>query len=175
MIVAELKKRENIVEYVIYMKQVQEILRACKFDINKIDELIIKQYQVVESERDTIRNWYSDLIISMKNEKVEESGDLAFIKEIIENLNAIHLEMLQDKSDLKHKDLYMWAEPNIKEYKKLSKSESNNEVEIAISAVYSLLLLRLQKKAISDDTAQAMQTFSNLLANIALQHKTKEN
>ncbi len=175
MIVAELKKRENIVEYIIYMRQVQEIIRACKFDIKTIDEIIINNYQVVESERNTIRNWYSDLILFMKNEKVEESGDLVLIKDIIANLNTIHLEMLQDKSDLKHKELYLWAEPNIKEYKKLSKSESNNEIEIAINAVNSLLLLRLQKKAISDDTAQAMQTFTNLLANIALQHKSKEN
>ncbi|MBQ4476877.1 MAG: DUF4924 family protein, partial [Bacteroidales bacterium] len=46
-------------------------------------------------------------------------------------------------------------------------SNSDNEIEICIDAMYALLLLKLQHKSVSEETAQAMQTFGSLLANLA--------
>jgi flagellin-specific chaperone FliS len=111
----------------------------------------------------------------MKEEKVENTGDIKAINDLIDELNKIHLAMLSGKDNYKHAELYRWAKSNIEEYKRISKSESGNEIEIAISALYSLLLLRLQKKDVSVETAEAMQTFSNLLAHVALEyHKMNE-
>ena len=59
----------------------------------------------------------------------------------------------------------------VDEYKKLSKSDSDNEIEICIDAMYALLLLKLQHKSISEETAQAMQTFGALLAIVAEVYK----
>ncbi len=175
MIVAEIKKKENIVEYIIYLKQIQDIIRANDFDINKIEELIINKYNTSSTTADRIKEWYSNFIISMKEEKVENTGDIKAINDLIDELNKIHLAMLSDKDNYKHAELYRWAKSNIEEYKRISKSESGNEIEIAISALYSLLLLRLQKKDVSVETAEAMQTFSNLLAHVALAyHKMNE-
>ncbi|MBQ5457749.1 MAG: DUF4924 family protein, partial [Bacteroidales bacterium] len=69
--------------------------------------------------------------------------------------------------EYRHHELYTWAKPNIDEYKKLSRSNSDNEIEICIDAMYALLLLKLQHKSVSEETAQAMQTFGSLLANLA--------
>lgn len=171
MIIAEIKEKENIIEYIIYIKQLQDIIRANNFDIDKIDELIISKYEVSSQKYDEIKKWYSDIIISMQLEKIEKLGDLKFIKELIEKLNDIHIAMLSDEDNHKHHELYRWAKSNIEDFKKISKHESNNEVEICINALYNLLLLRLQKKDISVETLEAMQTFSNLLANIAYVYK----
>ena len=46
MIIAELEKKENIIEYIIYMLQIQDILRGNNFDIEKIDTLIINNYKI---------------------------------------------------------------------------------------------------------------------------------
>ncbi|MDR2009396.1 MAG: DUF4924 family protein [Bacteroidales bacterium] len=168
MIVAEIKKKENVVEYIIYLKQVQDIIRANNFDINKIDRLIISKYQVDPKTENQIKEWYSDFILSMKSEKLEKSGDIDTIRNLTDELNKIHLALLSDENNYKHQELYRWAKPNIEEYKKISRQGSDNEIEIAINALYGLLLLRLQKKEISVETIEAMQTFSNLLAHIAL-------
>ncbi|PLX08814.1 MAG: DUF4924 domain-containing protein [Marinilabiliales bacterium] len=174
MIIAEQKKKENIVEYILYIRQIQEILRANKFDINKIEELVINKYDVSDSIKDEIRNWYTDLILAMKQEKIEESGDLELIKILIKNLDYIHDSLLKDPEDFKHKELFRWAEPNIKEYRNLSNADKESDVEVCINAINSLLLLRLKNQAISEETAQAMQTFTNLLANIALHYHQKD-
>ena len=167
MIIAELKRKENIVEYILYIRQLMDILRANKMDMQKIDELLVSKFEVSEKEKIKIHNWYSELASKMKTENVELSGDIKEIKDLIELLNRIHLTLLADKDEYRHHELYNWAKPNITEYKKLSRSNSDNEIEICIDAMYALLLLKLQHKNISEETAQAMQTFGALLANLA--------
>lgn len=167
MIIAELKKKENIVEYILYMRQLADIMRANRMDISKIDELLVSKFEVSEKEKLKIHNWYQDLINKIHNENIVAGGDLKEIKELIAVLNKIHLTLLDDMEEYRHHELYTWAKPNIDEYKKLSKSNSDNEIEICINAMYALLLLKLQHKSVSEETAQAMQTFGSLLANLA--------
>jgi hypothetical protein len=171
MIIADIKRKENIVEYIIYIKQIQDIIRANNFDIDKIEDHIISKYQVPEKVKINIREWYANLIISMKQEKLDVEEDLKFIRDLLDKLNNLNKELLADNDELKHADLYLWAKLNIDEYKKISKSSSENEIEICVNALYSLLLLRLQKKDISMETIEAMQTFSNLLAHLALKFR----
>ena len=47
MIIAELKKKENIVEYILYIRQLMDIMRANNLEIQKIDEIkeAIKEMQ----------------------------------------------------------------------------------------------------------------------------------
>jgi len=45
MIIAQEKKKTNLAEYILYMWQVEDIIRAYQFDITKIEENIIKQFQ----------------------------------------------------------------------------------------------------------------------------------
>ena len=171
MIIAELKKKENIVEYILYIRQLMDIMRANKMDMSKIDELLVSKFEVSEKEKLKIHNWYQNLIDRMCNEGATEHGDIKEIKDLIEMLNKIHLTLLDDKDEYRHHELYNWAKPNIDEYKKLSRSQSDNEIEICIDAMHALLLLKLQHKSISEETAQAMQTFGALLANIAEVYK----
>ena len=171
MIIAELKKKENIVEYILYIRQLMDIMRANNLDIQKIDELLVSKFEVSEKEKLKIHNWYHDLIVKMRNENVEHSGDIKEIKDLIAVLNKIHQTLLNDENEYRHHELYNWAKPNIEEYKKLSRSNSDNEIEICIDAMYALLLLKLQGKSISEETAQAMQTFGSLLANLAEVYK----
>lgn len=167
MIIAELKKKENIVEYILYIRQLMDIMRANNLEIQKIDELLVSKFEVSEKEKLKIHNWYHDLIVNMRNENVEHSGDIQEIKDLIAVLNKIHQTLLNDENEYRHHELYNWAKPNIDEYKRLSRSNSDNEIEICIDAMYALLLLKLQGKSISEETAQAMQTFGALLANLA--------
>ena len=44
MIVAQQKRKENMVEYLLYMWQVEDLIRANGLDIDKIRETLIKQY-----------------------------------------------------------------------------------------------------------------------------------
>lgn len=173
MIIAEQKRKENIVEYILYIRQVQDIIRMANFDINKIDELVISKFSLGEKIRDKISNWYSDLIILMKKEKCEIDGDFAFITDLINKLEVLNQELLSENDSYKHSELYRWAKPNIEEFKKLNGKPEACDTQVCIDALHSLLLLRIKKQPISEETMQAMQTFSNLMANLALHFRER--
>lgn len=44
MMVAQQKRKENMVEYLLYMWQVEDLIRANGLDIGKIRETLIEQY-----------------------------------------------------------------------------------------------------------------------------------
>ena len=46
MIIASQKRKENIAEYLLYMWQIEDIIRAYKLDIDTIDEQIVSKYNV---------------------------------------------------------------------------------------------------------------------------------
>jgi hypothetical protein len=173
MIIAEQKRKENIVEYILYIRQVQDIIRMTNFDINKIDEMVISKFSLGEKIRDKIKNWYSDLIILMQKEKCEADGDYSFISELVNKLDVLNQELLHDNDSHKHSELYRWAKPNIEEFKKLSGKPNASDALICIDALHSLLLLRIKKQPVSEETMQAMQTFSNLMANLALHFRER--
>lgn len=171
MIIAAQLLKDNIVEYIIYIKHIQNIIRACNFDIDILQVQLIDKYEQSNKIKLNIRDWYIDIINQMESEGVKNSGDINLIKQHITELNMLHLQLLEDTKNYKYLELYNWAKPNIIEYKKLSLSNIDNEVELCINAIYSLSLLKLENKAILEDTAQSMQTFSNILAYLAASYK----
>ena len=46
MLIATKLKKENICEYLLYMWQIEDILRACKLDIELVDKHIISKFPV---------------------------------------------------------------------------------------------------------------------------------
>lgn len=90
MIIAEQKYKENIIEYIIYIRQIQDIIRLANCDIEEINKLIIDQYKTSEKIKIKIRDWYLDLINLIKTEKIDKQGDFGFIKNIIDELEELN-------------------------------------------------------------------------------------
>ena len=100
MLIARQKKEENIAEYIIYMWQLEDLLRANQLDIERIQKLIIDPHPVDEATKKEMREWYENLIQMMKLEHVEEKGHLQFIKNTVEDLNDLHMELLQKPKEI---------------------------------------------------------------------------
>ena len=76
MIIAQQKRKENIAEYLLYLWQVEDLLRACKLDIDTVEKTIIARYNVDDKTRHDIKEWYESLIKMMELENVRERGHL---------------------------------------------------------------------------------------------------
>ena len=72
MIVAQQKRKENMVEYLLYMWQVEDLIRANGLDIDKIRETLIEQYDQPATVKAEIVRWYEELINIIRNEGVTE-------------------------------------------------------------------------------------------------------
>jgi flagellin-specific chaperone FliS len=167
MLIAKEKRKQNIIEYLLYLFQVEDTIRACQFNITCIEQRVINQFKVGEETKKEIRNWYTDLIVMMHQEGIKKSGHLRLVATLINDLHRLHKRILEIEKNKQYIELFFQALPNIQAFSKKMNKNSGNEVEICLIALYGLLLLRLQKKEISDETLEAMQTFSNMLAMLS--------
>lgn len=99
MIIASQKRKENIAEYLLYMWQIEDIIRAYKLDIDTIDEQIVSKYDVPDDKKKEIREWYESLVDMMRREGVVESGHLQLNKNVIIDLTDLHLALLKSPKD----------------------------------------------------------------------------
>jgi len=167
MLVAREKRKKNIAEYVLYMWQVEDTLRALQFDMNLIEERIIPQFKQPANVLDEIRDWYTNIILAMHEEGIKKSGHLQLVKATIDELYEIHKRLLFELNVAAYHQVYNKAKENIIAFRKKLQMPQANEIEVCLYALYGLLLLRLKKKDISDETIYAMQTFSNTLASLS--------
>ena len=71
MIIASQKKKENIAEYLLYMWQIEDLIRAYGLDIDRIQQQIIDPYDISPEQKKAMREWYESLIDMMHTEGVE--------------------------------------------------------------------------------------------------------
>lgn len=100
MFVSKQLKEKNIAEYLIYMWQIEDLIRANGCDIEKIKSTIIAPYPLTEEQKAELTQWYMDLIEMMRHEGIMEKGHLQINKNIITWLTDLHLQLLRSLSFL---------------------------------------------------------------------------
>ncbi len=175
MIIAKQKKKNNIAEYILYMWQIEDLIRACKFDFDIIDKKIISQFNLDKNTLTEIRNWYKGLIEMMIEEGIKEKGHLQFINNIVNDLYRFHSALLKSDKHNKYQQLYLQASDNINVFKQKSQNKTINDIEICLNGLYAILLLKLKKEKISTETSTAVSTFSKLLAYLSQLYKKFED
>lgn len=174
MIVANKLKEENISEYLLYMWQIEDLIRANNFDINKIEKNIISAYQTDDKTKNNIKLWYDNLIELMHNEKVEKKGHIQPLKNIINDLTDLHLALLKSPLHNDYKTEYQKAAPIIQQsFSKMSNKEVT-EIEVCFTMLYGLIILKLKKQEISDETKKAILLISKFIALLSKKYKDRE-
>lgn len=171
MLIANLKKETNIIEYVLYMFQIEDIIRSFQFDMNLIDQHIIQQFDQKEAVKSDIKAWYQNIVNTMKAEEIEQSGHLESLSETISGLDVLHSTLLTTIQDKEYQELYEQAKFSMQELVRKSGGKgSKHEIEIALNGLYGLLVLRLKKATIGSETQEEMAKISALLAHLNHQY-----
>ena len=157
MLTAQLKLKENIAEYLLYMWQIENIIRAYNLDINKLDENIISKYDVSPEEKNEIINWYESLIEMMRHENKMDAGHLQINNNVIINLSDLNSELLKSPKFPDYSSEYYKTLPFIVELRAKAGENKKGEIETCVEALYSMMLLRLKGNEVSPDTAIAMK------------------
>lgn len=174
MLIAKQKRQENIAEYLLYMWQVEDIIRAKKLDINLIKEDIVDKFDQPESVRQEMIDWYQGLTDMMKLEGVVEKGHLQINKNVIIELTDLHMTLLKTPQESEYISSYYKTLPFIVELRAKSEEKNIPEIETCFSALYGFLLLRIQQKEISGETQAAISQISSFLRLLALKYRQEK-
>ena len=146
MIIAKQKKEENVAEYILYMWQIEDIIRGYQLDIDLIQKNIIDQYQQPEEVKKEIREWYDNLIAMMHLEHKEQSGHLQININQVDDLNDLHNELMQNPKEMQYNAQFFKVLPFLIEFRnKLQAGEEMNDVHLALHALYAILLFPIFK------------------------------
>ncbi|MBN1131745.1 MAG: DUF4924 family protein [Bacteroidales bacterium] len=164
MLIAQQKRRENIAEYLIYMYQVEDLIRAYEYDLSRIEKYIINQFDTSYETRREMFEWYRSLIGMMRDEGKERSGHLDFLNKLAGELNQLHSELVKKETEFEYREAYAKAKPNIELLRSRSGNPADHDIQVMLNGIYGLLILRLQRKDLSDETKEAFSTITELMA-----------
>ncbi|MBD5173475.1 MAG: DUF4924 family protein [Bacteroidales bacterium] len=168
MITASQKRKENIAEYLLYMWQIEDIIRANDLDISKIERSVIDKYpNLTPDQRKEMTEWYESLIDMMRREDVQKSGHLQLNKNIIVQLVDLHQALLKDPRFPEYTAEFYKTLPYIVELRSKAGENKVGEIETCFNALYGMLLMRLSHKEITPATQEAVAQISKFIATLA--------
>ena len=167
MLIAQEKLQNNIAEYVIYMFQLEDVMRSFKLDWELVKINVVHPQTPNPSFLKESEKWFYDLLQEMKSRGLDKKGHLYCVNEVINELAYLHSTLHDIVKDSKYLALFEVAQPNIEDFQKKSELTQAGPVEVCFQALYMKLLLRLQKKEISAESEQAFDSMRILLAYLS--------
>lgn len=175
MFIASHKRKENIAEYLLYMWQIEDLIRANNLDIDKIIVNVVDKYELEKTRRDQLIGWYESLIDMMRRENVVTAGHIQLNKNVILQLAQLHDAVLRDTRFGDYKTQYYKTLPYIVELRAKAGDKMQGELETCFTALYGSLMLRLQGIDISKETTDALTQISHFIALLAYYFKLDSN
>ncbi len=168
MFIAQELRKNSIAEYLLYMWQVEDVIRAYRCNLSRIRHEYIDQFDYSDEQKDDMADWYGNLVTMMNGEGKRESGHLQINQIVLQSMTELHKQLLAAGTRFPfYTAEYYRVLPFIVELRNKGGKEYG-EIETCMNALYGTMLLRLQKKIVSPDTAHAikeMTTFVGMLSD----------
>lgn len=175
MIIAQEKRKTNIAEYLIYMWQVEDLLRACKLDPELINTNLVNRFEVEDVKKKEISEWYLNLAQMMKLEKVVEKGHLQVFVNLVNDLNEFHLKLIETNADNDYFDIFRQNINSISELRTKSNSSNICDIEVCLNALYGLILLNLKNVDVSLQTKSEISGIAHMIGHLSARYLQFEN
>ena len=135
-------KKENIAEYILYLWQMEDYLRAFPQQANATQEL-------------------HDLNEMMHREGIVEGGHLQLAQNALSELEELHSRLLQE--DAIYRAAIIRLTPSLNLLKAKTDRPTMSDIEACLLLLYQIMLLRLQKREITPQTTSVQQQATQLL------------
>ena len=188
MYIAEQLKKKSIAEYLLYMWQVEDTIRAYGLDVERMAVEYVPQFGLDAEKSEALKGWYESLVEMMREEGVTEKGHLQVNKNIIILLSDLHRQLLKSSKHPMYAAMYYKVLPFIVELRGKRRpspqpspvngegdhagcaesiDESKGEIENCFEALYGVMLLRAQKKEVSVETATAIDHIAKFIGMLS--------
>ena len=166
MFVAKELRKTSIAEYLLYMWQMEDLIRAYGLSLSKIRNEYISKFEYTDEQKEEETDWFGSLIRMMNEEGRRENGHLQINKIVMQDLADLHNQLLaSSKFPFYHAEYYKVL-PFIVELRNKGDKDIN-EIETCFNALYGVILLKLQQKEISDDTSRAVKEITTLIGMLS--------
>lgn len=174
MFISQQLREKSIAEYLLYMWQVEDIIRAYDCSMTRLRREYISQFDYDEDDKEELTDWYGNLVRMMNTEGKREKGHLQINEIIVMDLAELHAKLLNSTKFPFYNAEYYKVLPFIVELRNKGGNKQENEIETCLNALYGVMILRLQRKDISPDTKHAIDEMTTLIGMLSdYYHKDK--
>ena len=163
MFIAQQLRKKNIAEYLLYMWQVEDTIRAFGCSLSRIRREYIARFDYSDEQKEEETDWFGNLIRMMNEEGCRERGHLQINKVVMQQLEELHAQLLQSTKYPFYNSEYYKVLPFIVELRHRGADNGEGEVETCFNSLYGLMMLRLGKKEVSPATEHAAKEISTLV------------
>ena len=169
MFIAQELRKKSIAEYLLYMWQMEDLIRAYGCSLARIRREYIDRFDYTDEQKDEETDWFGNLIRMMNEEGRRQEGHLQINKIIVKDLADLHNQlMLSGKFPFYNAEYYKVL-PFIVELRNKGDKDVN-EIENCLDALYGVMLLRLQQKPVSDETESAIRAITTSIGMLSDYH-----
>ena len=144
MIIAQKKRKENIAEYLLYMWQVEDLIRAAGVSPEGVEQLLLPRYDVDEEKR------------------------------VLMQLEELHRRLISNPNDIVYSGLHLQILPALIQLRGKNNGAVESDLETCFNALYGYITLSLQHKEVSEETKKSMKQISAFLAMLAHRYKMEQ-
>ena len=147
MFIAQELRKTNIAEYLLYMWQVEDTIRAFGCSLSRIRKEYIDRFDYTEEQKEEEADWFGNLIRMMNQEGCREQGHLQINKVVMQQLQELNAQLLSSSKFPFYNAEYYKVLPYI----------------VELNTLYGVMMLRLQKKEITPNTQHAVKEISTFI------------
>ena len=171
MYISQELRKSNIAEYLLYMWQIEDTIRAFDCSLSRIRHEYIDRFDYTEEQKEDVADWFGHLIRMMNEEGCRERGHLQINRVTLQQLVDLHAQLLDSSKFPFYQAEYYKVLPYIVELRNKGAHREENEIETCLNSLYGVLMLRLQKKEITPDTQHAVKEITTLIGMLSDYYK----
>ncbi len=169
-VAAELRKK-NIAEYLLYMWQVEDTIRAFGCSLSRIRREYIDKFDYTDEQKEDETDWFGYLIKMMNQEGCREKGHLQINSVTLQQLSELHGQLVRSAKYPFYTSEYYKVLPYIVELRNRGADKEEDEIETCFNSLYGVMMLRLRQKEITPDTLHAIKEISTLVGMLSDYYK----
>ena len=146
-------KKNNIAEYILYLWQIEDYLRAFPQQAEANQEL-------------------QDLYNMMHQENIMADGHLQLAKNALSELEELHEDILQQEATYRAAMLRLTPALNLLKAK--TNTPTMSDIEACLILLYQVMLLRLQQREISTETEETQKQATQVLQYLSKTYRDQE-
>ncbi len=168
MLVALQKRRENIAEYILYLWQIEDLLRALQFSPEAIYTTLVARIDGAdEQQKENIFNWYMQIVELLRKEGKESKGHIDHTLHLIGDLHNLHLQLMKLPVGEHYRMTYARLAAELPRLRTILDNDDMSDTELCFRALYAAMLYRIKgsgERAIEDTLAVISPAIAELSA-----------
>ncbi len=174
--IAQQKREDNIAEYILYIWQLEDLLRAMQFSPEAVFRTLVAPRDASDQWKLAALEWYMDIARLLQQEGKVEGGHLDHTLHLVADLNDLHLTLLQQPAGRGYREVFERLAPELPRLRETLGREDVSDIELVFRILYAAMLYRIKgaRTEVTDEVVALVSPVAAMLSDLYLKAERGE-